>query len=79
MEPGSGKRHDALCLNAEVFAMKSIKIRIVRSPEEIFLINSNHAEFIYSIRGKDSFLKRAAADFLNKKKYHERTSKKDIF
>jgi len=51
--------------------MKNIKIRIKRSPEQIIELNENHIEFINSMRGRDAFLKRIAADFLRKKKNYE--------
>lgn len=51
--------------------MKNITINIRRTPEQIIEINDNQVEFINSIRGKKEILKRAAADFLRKKRQHE--------
>ena len=46
-------------------------MRVKREPEQLLEINENQAEFIIPLRGRDEFLKRAAADFLRKKKQHE--------
>jgi len=51
--------------------MKKININIKRKPEQSLELNENQVEFIISIRGKDDFLKKAAADFLRKKKQYE--------
>lgn len=51
--------------------MKNIKIKIKRSAGQMIRMNENQAGFINQLRGRDAFLKRAAADFLRKKKIYE--------
>ena len=51
--------------------MKSIDIRIQRTPDELIDINHNQVEFLYSIRGNEAFLKHVADDFLRKKRNHK--------
>jgi len=51
--------------------MKNVHIHIHRNPEQSIEINENQVDFIRAIQSKDTFLKRAAADFLRKKKIYE--------
>ena len=46
-------------------------MHIQRNWEQLIELNENQVEFINSIRGKEAFLKRVAADFLRKTNNNE--------